>query len=108
MALSPYAQQIGVGAQDENCARKQKRAPGHPLYNSREWLKVRKAVLIRDGFKCQLRLHCCVGTADRVDHKIPRSQGGSMLPDNLVAACRPCNSSKRDHFDTRYQITVDW
>lgn len=108
VALSPRAQQIVAGAQDGNHARKQKRASGHRLYTSSEWLRVRKAVLVRDNHQCQLRLHCCLGVADRVDHVVPRTKGGSMLPDNLVAACAPCNSSKNDRYDGRRQMTVNW
>ncbi len=31
-----------------------------------------------------------------VDHLIPRIKGGPDEPDNLILACRSCNSSKRD------------
>lgn len=31
-----------------------------------------------------------------IDHVIPLSRGGAHHPDNLVMACGPCNSSKRD------------
>src|SRR5690606_35095125 len=31
-----------------------------------------------------------------LDHLLPRSAGMSDRPDNLVLACRSCNSSKRD------------
>lgn len=41
---------------------------------------------------------CCVycGAVDRLslDHLIPRLQGGEDAADNLVTACRTCNSSK--------------
>jgi len=30
------------------------------------------------------------------DHLMPRSRGGSDIPDNVVMACRSCNSSKGD------------
>lgn len=29
-----------------------------------------------------------------MDHVVPRSRGGSDAPDNLMPACRECNSSK--------------
>lgn len=28
------------------------------------------------------------------DHRVPRRMGGGNGPDNIVLACRPCNSSK--------------
>jgi hypothetical protein len=41
---------------------------------------------------------CCVycGTSDRLslDHLVPVSLGGSDSPENIVYACRRCNSSK--------------
>ena len=41
--------------------------------------------------------HCayCGGTDElSLDHLIPRLRGGEDAADNLVTACRPCNSSK--------------
>lgn len=32
-----------------------------------------------------------------VDHFVPRSSGGTNEPDNLVAACLTCNTTKKDH-----------
>lgn len=34
----------------------------------------------------------CGLSAHTIDHVVPWSQGGSMHPMNLVAACTPCNS----------------
>ena len=52
----------------------------------------RRAVFARDGHRCQY----CGGAAENIDHVIPRSKGGLHAWDNVVAACRPCNSRKRD------------
>ena len=52
----------------------------------------RRAVFVRDGFKCQY----CGRHADSIDHVVPRSRGGAHVWENLVAACRRCNGSKRD------------
>lgn len=45
------------------------------------------------------------------DHLIPRSRGGPDTPDNVVMACRTCNSSKGDRgvyewykLDRRYEV----
>ena len=41
---------------------------------------------------------CYCGACERLsmDHLIPRKKGGPDHADNLVWACTPCNSSKRD------------
>lgn len=40
--------------------------------------------------------HYCGGTADTVDHVVPRSRGGTHDRANLVASCEPCNQAKGD------------
>jgi 5-methylcytosine-specific restriction endonuclease McrA len=52
----------------------------------------RKLVFARDNHRCQY----CGRTAESIDHVIPRSRGGAHSWDNVVAACRKCNMSKRD------------
>lgn len=52
----------------------------------------RRAVFARDEYRCQY----CGASADSIDHVVPRSRGGSDEWDNLAAACRACNSSKRN------------
>jgi 5-methylcytosine-specific restriction endonuclease McrA len=52
----------------------------------------RRAVLVRDDFECQY----CGAAAENVDHIIPRSRGGTHSWNNVVAACRPCNSRKEN------------
>jgi 5-methylcytosine-specific restriction endonuclease McrA len=52
----------------------------------------RRAVFARDDYRCQY----CGSHADSIDHVVPRSRGGGDVWDNLAAACRPCNSAKRD------------
>lgn len=52
----------------------------------------RRSVLARDGHRCQY----CGRTAETVDHVVPRSRGGHHEWANVVAACRPCNATKRD------------
>ncbi|MFH1149328.1 MAG: HNH endonuclease [Actinomycetota bacterium] len=56
----------------------------------------RKAVFARDGWICQY----CGGSAETVDHLVPRSRGGSHTWENVVAACRRCNGRKRDKLPT--------
>jgi 5-methylcytosine-specific restriction endonuclease McrA len=52
----------------------------------------RKAVFVRDGGSCQY----CGRRAESIDHVVPRSKGGPHTWENVVAACRRCNTAKRD------------
>ncbi len=54
----------------------------------------RRAVFLRDDHTCQY----CGGAAESIDHVVPRSRGGEHTWENVVAACKRCNSSKRDRF----------
>ena len=53
----------------------------------------RRGVFIRDDHTCQY----CGRAAENVDHVLPRSRGGAHEWENVVAACRRCNSRKKDH-----------
>lgn len=52
----------------------------------------RRGVFIRDDHVCQY----CGQAAENVDHVLPRSRGGPHAWENVVAACRRCNSKKKD------------
>ena len=52
----------------------------------------RRGVFARDRHRCQY----CAAPAETVDHVVPRSRGGRHTWDNVVAACRRCNTGKRD------------
>ncbi|TVR25346.1 MAG: HNH endonuclease [Ilumatobacter sp.] len=52
----------------------------------------RRGVFARDDHRCQY----CGAPADSIDHVMPRSRGGEHIWENVAAACRPCNLSKRD------------
>lgn len=54
----------------------------------------RRAVFVRDDHRCQY----CGAAAENIDHVIPRSRGGPHTWENVVAACRPCNTRKEDRF----------
>ncbi len=43
-----------------------------------------------------LCVYCNKNKGDTKDHIIPLSKGGTNFIDNIVPACRSCNSSKRD------------
>lgn len=50
----------------------------------------RKTVFLRDQHSCQY----CAGSAENLDHVVPKSQGGVHTWENVVAACRRCNTRK--------------
>ncbi|MBT8214231.1 MAG: HNH endonuclease [Acidimicrobiia bacterium] len=50
----------------------------------------RRAVFLRDEGLCQY----CDRAAENIDHVVPKSQGGKHLWENVVAACRRCNTRK--------------
>jgi 5-methylcytosine-specific restriction endonuclease McrA len=52
----------------------------------------RRTVFARDSHHCQY----CGSTAESIDHVVPRSRGGLHVWDNVVAACRRCNTRKED------------
>ncbi len=52
----------------------------------------RRAVFARDGWACQY----CGSPAENLDHVVPRSREGEHSWDNVVAACRRCNSKKEN------------
>jgi len=52
----------------------------------------RRTVFARDNHRCQY----CGSTAESIDHVVPRSRGGLHAWDNVVAACRRCNTRKED------------
>jgi len=58
-----------------------------PYYFSKEWGRLRGAVLDRDHFRC----HYCGKKAMQADHVIPRSKGGADAIHNRVACCPKCN-----------------
>lgn len=52
----------------------------------------RRAVFARDLGACQY----CGRAAENLDHVVPRSRGGDHTWENVVAACRRCNTRKGD------------
>jgi hypothetical protein len=58
------------------------------------WEALRRAVFKRDNYTCK---YCGLRAGQlECDHVMPVSRGGTDDPSNLVAACVPCNRSKRD------------
>lgn len=54
----------------------------------------RENVFKRDGFKCQ---YCGTEKELTLDHLIPKARGGKTSWNNLVTACKTCNSKKGNY-----------
>ena len=54
----------------------------------------RENVFKRDGFKCQ---YCGTEKELTLDHLIPKARGGKTSWNNLVTACKSCNSKKGNY-----------
>ena len=57
----------------------------------RAWPRRRQQVYERDGRICG---HCGATDLLQIDHKVPRSLGGTADMDNLHVLCRRCNVAK--------------
>jgi 5-methylcytosine-specific restriction enzyme A len=60
------------------------------------WVRTSRRVIARDGGICQIRGPRCTWWADTTDHIVPKARGGDDDDGNLQAACRSCNSGKRE------------
>ncbi|MDR5802573.1 HNH endonuclease [Caballeronia sp. LZ001] len=59
------------------------------------WVKQRERILLRDGGLCQVCKRAGrVALAAEVDHRVPRSQGGTDDDENLQSICRKCHATK--------------
>lgn len=62
-----------------------------------KWIRKekRRAIYLRDGLRCS---YCGRGIEDDIqltlDHLLPQELGGSNSAENLVTACKSCNSAK--------------
>jgi 5-methylcytosine-specific restriction endonuclease McrA len=80
---------------------KGQRCPVHGTTKARgyggEWPATSRAVIERDDGVCQLRLPGCTRKATTADHTIAKEFGGTDSMSNLKAACKHCNSAKRNY-----------
>ena len=59
---------------------------------TQRWKRLRIAILERDDYICA---YCGKEDADTVDHIVSRHEGGDIWDkDNLITACKRCNSMK--------------
>jgi 5-methylcytosine-specific restriction endonuclease McrA len=62
----------------------------------------RRAVFARDDWSCQY----CGRAAENLDHVVPRSRGGAHSWENVVAACRRCNSRKENRLPNEVGLSL--
>lgn len=73
------------------------RQPGNTSWsgNRRSFPKaVRKKIMDRDGWRCQLRGARCTGIATEADHRVPHAEGGDDTAENGAAVCANCHAEK--------------
>lgn len=75
--------------------------PSHAIYRDPAYATLRPAILQRDNHTCRY----CHQMAGTVDHIIPTSRGGTHHTDNMIAACRRCNTSKASRTLTEWITT---
>jgi len=81
---------------------KPKPQPKSPQQLKREeYEAIRNQVLLRDGFRCQ---ECGFKYKLEVHHIIPRSQGGSNDPSNLITLCKKCHDKHHPDRHPRQKI----
>lgn len=66
----------------------------------------RKNIFTRDGYRCMYCGARKAGSDLELEHILPRSRGGKNSWDNLVAACRKCNSRKNDRTPEEAGMTL--
>ncbi|MCP4074432.1 MAG: HNH endonuclease [Hyphomicrobiales bacterium] len=71
------------------------RGDRHKRGYGKEWDRIRKQVLIRDGELCQPCWKAGrVTRATQVDHVIPKTEGGTDELSNLQSICKACHGVK--------------
>jgi 5-methylcytosine-specific restriction endonuclease McrA len=67
----------------------------HLRRNKQARAQVRRAqIYMRDQYRCQYCGEHKSAALLTLDHILPRAQGGTSTPENLVAACEKCNGRK--------------
>lgn len=85
-----------VAKRAKNKRRARKTAAGVFVVTSKDW----RRVVDRQRGEC---FYCGRSRALSMDHVIPLSRGGRHSVGNIVAACMPCNSSKRTRYITEWR-----
>jgi len=79
-------------------------------YSTALWrYQVAPRVLLRDGYRCQIRLPGCLGRASSADHIVELADGGAPFDlRNLQAACMHCNLAKSHRENASRQNLRPW
>jgi 5-methylcytosine-specific restriction endonuclease McrA len=72
------------------------RFPRPPGRTSRSRRKARLRRWLQELYPDGACSYCSKATADTLDHVVPGAHGGKTWHDNLVPACRRCNTRKAD------------
>lgn len=65
-----------------------------PQYSG-PWRRIRREILVRDNYECQIRGYGCTRVATEVDHILPVKMGGDWFDkENLRGSCRNCNLAR--------------
>lgn len=74
------------------------------------WRRIREIVFERDNYTCgYCGKYCGKKKIRTIDHKLPKSRGGTDSLDNLVTACKRCNVQKGDRTPIEAGMTItDW
>ncbi|MEE9299048.1 MAG: HNH endonuclease [Acidimicrobiia bacterium] len=100
-----------VHSGDQSWSSEHLRIPVPTVIRLRRYVKVpyhrrvplnRRAVFARDRHRCQY----CGRNAENLDHVVPRSRGGDHTWENVVAACRPCNTRKGNRTPIEASMTL--
>ena len=69
----------------------------NPVYLTPAWKACSKRTIERAGGRCEIQLPGCKGRATTADHIVELADGGEVYDmANLQAACRSCNTAKRN------------
>ena len=81
-----------------------------PRYGTPAWKKTRQLILERDRHRCQIKGARCLGYATETDHIDAVIDGGDFWnPNNLRAACRPCNAGRgADHTNRHRTLEAEY
>jgi len=63
-------------------------------------------VFQRANFKCEYCGRKIDLSSGRVEHKVPRSRGGTSCASNLLAACTVCDTEKTNLSDDEYRLVL--
>lgn len=55
---------------------------------------IRKQIMDRDKWRCQIKGPDCLGKGTQADHRIAHAEGGTDDASNGQAVCGPCHEAK--------------